>query len=442
MRTAIVLFTRDLRVHDHPALGAAVEAAERIVPLFVLDRDVLEQFGAPNRVAFLLDSLQDLRASLRSRGGGLVVRNGDVVAETMRVADEAGAEGVFVGEDVSAYAQRREARLRSACAERRLELRVFPGVTVVPPGELAPAGSDHFRVFTPYWRRWRVESKRPVGAAPRRISVPQRVRRGRLPALADLVAVAPSPELPRGGETEGRRRLSRWLARGAGRYGELQDDLAAAGTSRLSPYLHFGCLSPTEVAARAGDAEVFIRQLAWRDFYAQLLAANPASTRNDLRPGRRRWRSDPDALEAWREGLTGFPVIDAGMRQLRREGWMHNRVRLLTASFLTKDLGLDWRLGAAHFFDWLVDGDVANNVGNWQWVAGTGVDTRPNRVFNPIRQARRFDPEGAYVRRYVPELDRLDGRAVHEPWKLGDGRPRGYPEPIVERGEAAASFRL
>jgi deoxyribodipyrimidine photo-lyase len=433
VRTAIVLFTRDLRVHDQSALTAAVEAAERVVPLFVLDRAVLARFGAPNRVAFLLDSLHDLAASLRARGGGLVVREGDVVAETMRVANQAGAEAIFVGEDVSGYAQRREVRLRAACAARRLELRVFPGVTVVPPGELAPAGSDHFRVFTPYWRRWRAEPRRPVGRAPRRVALPPRVRRGRLPALADLVAGMPSPELPRGGETEGRRRLSRWLARSAERYGERHDDLAADGTSRLSPFLHFGCLSPTELAARAGDAEPFLRQLAWRDFYAQLLASNPASANEDLRPGRRRWRDEPGALDAWREGRTGYPVVDAGMRQLRREGWMHNRARLLTASFLTKDLGLDWRLGAGHFFEWLVDGDVANNVGNWQWVAGTGVDTRPNRRFNPIRQARRFDPDGDYVRRYVPELAGIEGRAVHEPWKLGGARPPSYPERIVDR---------
>jgi len=433
VRTAILLFTRDLRLHDQPALIAAVEAAERIVPLFVLDRAVLARFGAPNRVAFLLDALRDLGSSLRARGGGLVVRDGDVVVETMRVAEDAGAAAVFVGEDVSGYAQRREERLRRACAERRLELRVFPGVTVVPPGELAPAGSDHFRVFTPYWRRWRAAPRRPVGRAPRRVLLPSSVRRGRLPSLGDLVAGTPSPELPRGGETEGRRRLSRWLARGVERYGELHDVLEADGTSRLSPYLHFGCLSPAEVAARAADAEPFLRQLAWRDFYAQLLAANPTSSHEDLRVGRRRWRHDPDALDAWCEGRTGYPVIDAGMRQLRREGWMHNRARLLTASFLTKDLGLDWRLGAAHFFEWLVDGDVANNAGNWQWVAGTGVDTRPNRVFNPIRQARRFDPDGAYIRRHVPELARVEGGAVHEPWKLDGARTPDYPERIVER---------
>ena len=215
--------------------------------------------------------------------------------------------------------------------------------------------------------------------------------------------------------------MTRWLARGLAAYDRLHDDLAADGTSRLGAYLHFGCLSPLELAERASGregAEPFVRQLCWRDFYAQLLAARPEISHADFRPRGHRWRDDAGALAAWKEGRTGYPIIDAGMRQLAREGFMHNRARLLTGSFLTKDLYLDWRLGAAHFAGLLVDGDVASNSGNWQWVAGTGVDTRPNRVFNPISQARRFDPSGDYVRRYVPELAGIEGSAVHEPWKL------------------------
>ena len=443
MRTAVVLFTRDLRVHDQPALAAAVAAAERVVPLFVFDRAVLARFGAPNRVAFLLDSLADLDASLRRRGGLLVVRRGDVVEETMRVAHETGAEAVFMSEDVSAYAQSRERRLVTACAEARLALSVLPGVTAIPPGDLAPAGAAAYRVFTPYWRRWQLAPRRPVVRAPRRLAVPGGLEPGRLPALADLARGAPSPEVPRGGESEGRRRLTAWLARGLAHYGRLHDDLAADGTSRLGAYLHLGCLSPLEVVERASGregAEPFVRQLAWRDFYAQLLAERPDTSRLDFRPRGFRWRDDPAGLAAWQEGRTGVPIIDAGMRQLAREGWMHGRARLLTASFLTKDLALDWRLGAAHFADLLVDGDVANNVGNWQWVAGTGVDTRPNRIFNPHAQARRLDPDGDYVRRYVPELAHVPGRAVHEPWKLAHP-PRGYPEPIVDHGEAVERLR-
>jgi len=223
----------------------------------------------------------------------------------------------------------------------------------------------------------------------------------------------------------------------------MHDDLAAGGTSRLSPFLHLGCLSPLELTERASGregAEPFLRQLCWRDFYAQLLAARPETSTRDLRPRGHLWREDAAGLAAWREGRTGYPIVDAGMRQLARDGFMHNRARLLTASFLTKDLYVDWRLGAAHFLSLLVDGDVASNSGNWQWVAGTGVDTRPNRVFNPTTQARRFDPDGAYVRRYVRELAGIAGGAVHEPWKLAR-RPRGYPEPIVDHREAVARLR-
>nr|MBA3244458.1 deoxyribodipyrimidine photo-lyase [Actinomycetota bacterium] len=352
MQIAIVLFTRDLRVHDQPALAAAVETAEHVVPLFVFDPGVLERFGVPNRAAFLLDALRNLARSLRERGGGLVVREGEVVVETMRIAAETGAAAIFVSEDVSAYAQAREQRLRHACEEQRIELRVLPGITVVPPGDLAPAGADHYRVFTPYWRQWRSTPRRRLEPAPSKIVLPSGLRKGRLPALVDLAPGPRSTDLPRGGESEGRRRLVGFLENGVSEYGRLHDDLPADATSRLSPYLHFGCLSALEIAERAGrraGSGSFVRQLCWRDFYTQLLAARPETSRDDYRDRSDRWRDDEAALVAWKAGRTGYPIVDAGMRQLSREGYMHNRARLLVASFLTKDLYLDWRLGAAHF---------------------------------------------------------------------------------------------
>ena len=406
LRTVVVLFTRDLRLHDQPALAAAVERAERVVPLFVLDDDILAAFGAPNRVTFLLEALDDLDASLRVRGAALVVRRGNVLAETARVAQDAGAEAVFVGEDVSAYAQERERRLRAVLAGARIELEVFPGVTVVPPGDLAPVGRDHFRVFTPFWRRWREHPRREVLPAPERVELPEGIEAGRRPEMRELLRGTPAPNLPPGGETAGRRRLDAWLDGGLARYEELADDLAADATSRLSPYLHFGCLSAGEVVARALEhegSESFVRQLCWRDFNHQLLAAQPRLAQDDLRPRSTGWRDDDDGFAAWREGRTGYPLVDAGMRQLLREGFMHNRARLVAGSFLTKHLGIDWRRGADHFFEHLVDGDIANNTANWQWVAGTGTDSRPNRRLSPQRQAERFDPDGVYVRRYVAE---------------------------------------
>jgi deoxyribodipyrimidine photo-lyase len=252
-----------------------------------------------------------------------------------------------------------------------------------------------------------------------------------MPELGELVAGRPSPDLSRGGEGEGRRRLERWLADGAAHYDVMRDDLAADRTSRLSPYLHFGCVSANEVATRAGNTE-YVRQLCWRDFYAQLLAARPHTARDDLRPRQRPWNDDAEALARWRAGRSGVPIVDAGMRQLHAEGWMHNRARLIVAAFLTKTLELDWRHGARAFAELLVDADVANNVGNWQWVAGTGVDTRPNRRFNPLAQARRRDPNGDYVRRYLPELAELPGAAVHEPWRAPPARVAPeYPPPLA-----------
>jgi deoxyribodipyrimidine photo-lyase len=416
MRVGIVLFTRDLRVHDNPALRAACEDCERVVPLFVLDEAILARFGAPNRVAFLIESLHDLDRSLRDLGGALVVRRGDVVREVRAF----GFPRVYLGEDVSAYARGRERRL----ADAGLDVRTFPGVTVVPPGDLVPSGGgDHFKVFTPYWNRWRTAPRRRVLERPRRVRLPDSVDPGRL----ELEAPPASPDRVEGGEAAGRRRLDAWVDGALAGYGAEGDGLAAGSTSRLSAYLRFGCVSPLEVVERAvghPGGEAFVRQLCWRDFNYQLFAARPELAHEDMRPRGDRWREDDDALAAWREGRTGYPLVDAGMRQLREEGFMQNRARLVTASFLTKDLYLDWRQGAAHFARLLVDGDVPNNVGNWQWVAGTGADTRPNRVLNPLRQARRYDPAGDYVRRWVPEL----------------GSPE-YPAPIGDHDEAAASFR-
>ncbi len=437
MDTAIVLFTRDLRVHDQPALRAATDRAERVVPAFVFDdRLVSGRPGTPNRLAFLLESLRDLDGSLRDRGCSLVVRRGDVVRETIRLARDSRADAVFLSEDVSGYAQWRLRRLKRACEEEGLALRSFEGVTVIPPGELTPASGDHYRVFTPYWNAWRAAGKRDPLGAPRKLRSPARLRAGRLPKLSDLTKGEPSDELPPGGESAARERLSRWLQGDARRYEELSDDLPADSTSHLSPYLHFGCLSANEVLSRVDQRrglEEYARQLCWRDFHHQVMAARPDIPYNDYRKRRRRWKSPRGKLEAWKQGRTGFPIVDAGMRQLADEGFLPNRARLIVASFLTKTLDIDWREGAIHFERLLVDGDLANNVGNWQWVAGTGNDTRPNRVLNPIRQARRFDPEGSYVRRFVPELAEVEGRAIHEPWKLdSDERDEiDYPDPIA-----------
>jgi deoxyribodipyrimidine photo-lyase len=435
---SLVLFTRDLRVRDNAALSAAADA-DRMVPLFVFDERLLSgRCGAPNRLAHLRGCLVDLDASLRERGARLIVRRGDPVDEALAVAREAGVEEVNIAEDVSGYAKRRRNRLAAACEESGVELRTHPGTTIAEPGAVLPPGGDHYRVFTPYFRAWSELPRRPVRGAPRRLSPATGVRVGRLPALERLSAEPPSPRLIEAGESAARKRLDSWLRSGLAGYEEGHDDLAGARTSRLSADLHFGSLSANEVLERVegrpGGA-AFARQLCWRDFHHQVLAAFPELPRADYRRRGKRWRSGDGAdAEAWRRGRTGVPIVDAGMRQLAAEGFMHNRARLLVASFLTRTLGVDWRVGAAHFETLLADADLANNSGNWQWVAGTGNDTRPNRAFSPLRQAFRFDPDGSYVRRHVPELAAIAGSAVHEPWKLAENVRSGldYPEPIVE----------
>lgn len=444
IETALVLFNRDLRVHDNPALAAAAEA-ERTVPLFVFDERLLgSRFAAPNRVAFMLEALEDLDGALRQAGGRLFVRQGDPVREAIAVARECEATRLHVSADWSAYARGREERLARACEEERIGFCAHPGVTVVPPGAVTPTGGDHFKVFSPYHRAWSGLQTREPAKTPRRLSVPAKLTSGRLPKLDSLVSGSPSQGRLPGGEQEGRKRMRAFLRDGLGGYEDQHDDLPGDGTSRLSAYIRWGCISPLELAqeadGRRGGA-AFVRQLCWRDFHHQVLAATPSLPSRDYRPRRDRWSKSKRAFEAWQEGKTGYPLVDAAMRQLAEEGFMHNRARMTVASFLCKDLYIDWRPGAWHFWDLLTDGEIANNAGNWQWVAGTGNDTRPNRVLNPVRQAERFDPEGHYVRRYLPELESVRGKAIFRPWQIERFNRLDYPEPLVDHDEAATAFK-
>jgi deoxyribodipyrimidine photo-lyase len=447
MAVTMALFTRDLRVHDNPVLSAAHRAGDRIVPLFVLDDAILSSsYTTPNKACFLAAALAELDDELRRRGGRLIVRRGSVVSEVERLVAQHSITEAHVASDVSSYAARREHRLQERLARHGCSLKVHSSsVTVSEPGELTPAGGqDHFAVFTPYHRKWLHAVTRRVLPAPSRLKVVD-THSEPLPSASQLCPGPPSPKLTVGGQTTARRLVKTWLAGPVDEYHRYHDDLAADATSRLSPYLHFGCISPVELVDRSRSSTegcaAFVRQIAWRDFYAQLLAARPDAARKDFRGKHGGWQRNSDLFDAWCRGRTGYPIVDAGMRQLAAEGWMHNRARLITASFLTKTLRLDWRLGAQHFMRLLVDGDVANNQLNWQWVAGTGTDTRPYRVLNPVRQAERFDSNGDYVRRWVPELAHITTAKVHRPWELEPGAVPGYPSRIVDHQEAVAAAR-
>jgi deoxyribodipyrimidine photo-lyase len=393
----LVLFTRDLRVRDHPALAAACAQDASVLPLFVADPWMMRR--SANRASFLCDALGDLDESLSRRGTRLIVRQGDVAQTAAREARRWRCDAVYVTRDVTATARRRVAALRAAAPTTPVV--EFSGNEVVDPGAITPLGQPAYRVFTPYLRAWERVPRRPLDAVPSLIDTIPYVRPGHLPARPVVTA-----KVPVGGETAGRELLQRYLQHGVEMYDERRDDLAADATSHLSPYLRFGCVSPNEVdqrsAARPG-AGAFRRQLAWRDFFRQLISADPSRAWRDLRPDRAPvWREDPAAFEAWCAARTGEPLVDAAMRQLLEEGWMPNRARLIAASYLTRTLGLDWRLGAAHFDRHLVDGDPSSNIGNWQWVAGTGANPRRGTALNMHRQAIRFDRAGAYRAAHPP----------------------------------------
>ncbi len=430
MRT-LAVFTRDLRLHDNPALTAA---GPDVVPLFVSDPDAIGRHRSANRQAYLAECLHDLDTNLRLAGSSLVHRKGTWVDTVIAVATEVRAGEVHIARDVSAYAQKRLSDLEKASP---VPVRIHDSVTVIAPTAVAPASGSHYQVFTPYFRRWALEDWRPLLPAPAKL-LSHDVASEPIP---EVVEVGTSKHRQRGGESGARYDMDRWIPR-ARRYTDTRNSVAIDGTSRLSAALHFGTLSPLEVAVRAGEAgaEAYVRQIAWRDFNAQVLMHRPNASWDDYRAAEPVWNSDVDALEAWKDARTGFPFVDAGMRQLIATGWMHNRTRMVVASFLTKDLMIDWRAGARHFMDWLTDGDVANNQLGWQWVAGTGTDTNPTRIFNPTLQSQRFDPDGDYIRRWVPELSGVDGAEIHDPGPLTRASV-GYPLPIVDHVDAIRSFK-
>jgi deoxyribodipyrimidine photo-lyase len=456
---------RDLRLADNRALAAALARGGAVVPLFVRDPVLLgsdAHRGATKRLAFLHGGLRALDQSLRERGARLVVRSGPPAEVLARVLAEAGAGAVVAERDYSPYARRRD-----GAVARAVPLELVDGPSVHQPGRVLRADGRPFTIFTPFGRAWRslppprrcdlVDAPGPLPALPRRLRT------------EPLPAADPPPEFPPG-EAEARRRLARFV-RGARapirRYARARHRLDVAGTSTLSPYLRFGMVSAREavaVALEAGGrpgrrrtgADAWLSQLVWRDFYLAILWHHPGVLRQAFDPAFRRmaWRRDPDALRAWQEGRTGYPVVDAAMRQLAATGWMPNRARMIVASFLTRDLLVDWRLGEAWFMRHLVDGDPAANNGGWQWAAGTGTDAVPYfRVFNPVLQGRRYDPDGAYVRRWIPALARVPAAAVHKPWTLSAAEQRAaglalgtdYPAPIVDhlaaRERALGAYR-
>ena len=458
MTTAIWWVRRDHRLTDNQALAAALQQAERIVPVFILDPLLMSAPDAgEKRVAFMLGSLRQLDADLQSRGSRLILRQGDPAEELSVLLRETGAQIVFAEEDDWPYARQRDGQVA-----RSLPLHLLGGLTVHPSSAVVKADGGPYTVFTPFSRAWKalpLPATRDISAASERFAPLPDVPSLPMPAEPVLPPAVPFPP----GEAEAQRRLRAfvdWEAPLVYGYGESRNRLDLEGTSQLSPYLRFGMLSARQAVvsalsamdaspdpkARKG-AETWLNELIWREFYMAILHHFPDVLEQSFRADLRHiaWENDESAFEAWCEGRTGYPVVDAAMRQLVQTGWMHNRARMIVASFLVKDLLIDWRWGERFFMEHLVDGDPAANNGGWQWTAGTGTDAAPYfRIFNPILQGKKHDPNGAFVRRWVPELTRVPAQYIHEPWNMPpDEQQRAgcvigkvYPAPIIDHAWA------
>ena len=441
--TAIVWFRRDLRVHDQPALTHALERFDRVLPLFVVDDRILGgRWQSANRRWFLAGALGSLRGALRERDSQLAVVRGDPSVEVPRLAAATGASAVVVSRDYATYGTTRDSAVAAGLARDGVDWIAGRGILAHEPEDVRRDGGGAYSVFAPFHRRWLERPLRAVLPAPGSIptaTLPDRAAFSADPVslIGETTPTADPDLLLQPTERAARNRLDRWEGSDAlDAYATGRDRLDLEGTSRLSQDLRWGLLSPVEVLSRvtgSGTGPTRYRsEIAWRDFYAHLLVNEPRVAREAFRRHLDgiAWGNDPTSIDAWKTGRTGYPVVDAAMRQLLASGWMHNRARMVVASFLTKHLGVDWRVGEQHFMEHLVDADPASNNGGWQWAASTGTDPQPYfRIFNPTLQGRRHDPDGAYVRRWVPELATFDGD-VHEP-------PRGaYLSRVVDHATA------
>ncbi|MGA2127691.1 MAG: deoxyribodipyrimidine photo-lyase [Xanthobacteraceae bacterium] len=454
----IVWFRRDLRLADNPALAAAAAAGQPVIPVYILDEEAPGPWrpGGASRW-WLYHSLRSLSERLVAAGGGLVLRRGPAGPVLRDLLAETGAGAVVWNRLYDPWAVRRDTAIKADLASQGIAVGSHGGALLFEPSGIKSRNGKPFRVFTPFWRTC-------LAAPPpdRPLAAPVRLRKAALPTaerLEDWRLLPTRPDWAGGlratwepGEPSGLRRLTAFVDDALRRYGEERNRPDHAGTSRLSPHLHFGEISVRQVwhAASTAPPELagpFLRQIGWREFCHHLLHHIPSMPDEplDRRFAGFAWHDEETSLSAWRRGSTGYPIVDAGMRELWETGWMHNRVRMIVASFLTKHLLVPWQSGERWFWDTLVDADLANNAAGWQWVAGCGADAAPYfRIFNPVLQGQRFDPDGDYVRRFVPEIAGLPAAVIHRPWQasetvLADAGVRldqSYPRPLVEHAAA------
>lgn len=441
---------RDLRLEDNQALQAALNGG-MVLPLFILDPILLKN-PAGSRQVFLFSALRALDEELRHRGSYLVVRAGKPLQVLQELVQETGASAIYSEEDYTPYARRRDAEVF-----RYLPLKLTGGLTIHPPSAVVRADGSPYTVFTPFSKAWKAMPvpSRSLTRAPEHFITPPEIKSDPLPKAS------PPTDFP-ASQQEANNRLQVFARGLIYNYQEDRNRLDFDGTSRLSPYLRFGLISIRQLVNTALDAienapdpiarrsaEIWLNELIWREFYISVLYHFPDVLKSAFNASLRNiaWRESPEDLHAWQEGNTGYPVVDAAMRQLKQTGWMHNRGRMIVASFLSKDLLINWQEGERWFMRWLVDGDPASNNGGWQWTAGVGTDAAPYfRIFNPVLQGKKFDPNGNYVRRWLPELARVPEEFIHTPWlmpadlqnAIGCRIGTHYPTPIVDHRQARA----
>lgn len=454
MRTVIHWFRRDLRLHDNAALSAAVCAAKNVAPVFIMsDWKAHHRWTGAPRQAFLCGSLEVLARNLRAAGGGLIVRRGDAPEQLEKLAREVKADAIFFNRDPDPFGREMEKKLEALGKTLGCEICGFKDVAIRERDEVMTVGGTPFRVFSAYARAWLKQAEPESSGPVKRIRTPAGIRSRTLPTLQDW-ALQLEAETVEAGEDAARERLSHFLRGAIFDYAEKRDLPADQATSRLSADLRFGTLSPREVYLRCKKAlrdasavqrqsvTVFINELIWREFYMNVLWHWPGVLETDFNPKFRamKWRTSEPDFKKWCDGETGFPIVDAAMRQLRATGFMHNRLRMVVAMFLTKDLQLHWKLGEQFFLQHLADGEIASNNGGWQWSAGTGADAAPYfRVQNPWRQTKRFDPRGDFIQRWLPELREVAAAKFMHPPRDGEKLARNYPPPMVDHSRARAA---
>lgn len=466
MSPAIWWIRRDLRLSDNQALSAALLHGGSVFPVFILDPSLISsRYCGQKRLSFLFDGLRALDASLREHGSYLLLRSGNPASILTEIFQLTGSDMIYAEEDFSPYAVSRDWEIN-----RLLPLTLLSGLTIHHPKDILKPNKKPYTVYTPFKNAWQARGwpGDPL-TAPRQIPTPPGIPSETIP----IGGMNLRGNLFPAGETEAQRRLGAFIDKQNApvfTYEENRNRLDIEGTSALSPYLRFGMLSARQAfsaarqaVARAWDqsslrgAETWLNELIWREFYHSVLYHFPEVRSNPFRPemSRIRWINNESNFTAWKGGHTGYPIVDAAMRQLAQEGWINNRARMIVASFLTKDLLIDWRWGERHFMQQLVDGDPAANNGGWQWVAGTGTDAAPYfRVFNPVLQSSKFDPTGAYIRRFVPELEHVPVDFIHAPWKMTAALQKqtgceigvNYPAPLVDhalaRGRVLSAYEM